>query len=88
MSFIANLLNKAGVPSTLCKSSAGHFYMGGNMQRSSAVLFQTIDEFNKFVDELKEMHVDSPLIHQYDLDVFGLVNGQIQFDLIKPKTVQ
>lgn len=83
MTFTASVVNRHGYPQAFCKSSHGHYYMGG--QKESRVVFHSVKEFNDFVDHLKSLTVDDPRVEQYDLDVFNFVGGRVQFDLITPK---
>jgi hypothetical protein len=82
MSFIASVVNRHGYAHAFCKSSHGHYYTGG--RRGTEVVFKSVDEFNRFVAHLKSLTVDDPRVSQYDMDVFGLVTGRVQFDLAPP----
>lgn len=86
MPFTASIVNRHGYAHAFCKSTHGHYYIGG--PKTAEVLFQSVKEFNDFVDHLEHLKVDDPRVSQYDLDVFGLVKGRVQFDLITPKTAR
>lgn len=81
MSFIASVVNRHGYAHAFCKSSHGHYYMGA--RKGTEVVFKSVDEFNRFVEHLKSFPANE-LLSQYDVDVFGLVTGRVQFDLAPP----
>lgn len=75
MTISVSIVNSAGSHWYLCKSSAGHFYMGGS--RSAAFQFKDHDDYVKFVAHLKDLNWDDPRVEQYDIDVFGLVTENV-----------
>lgn len=79
MTIFASTVNSAGSHQYLCKSSSGHFYMGG--PRSAAFQFKDHDDYVKFVAHLKELNCDDPRVEQYDIDVFGLVTDKVQLHI-------
>jgi hypothetical protein len=80
MSFIASIVNRHGYPHAFCKTSNGHYYMGGPTKEE--VVFVSIEEFNEFVEYLKQLKNEDPAVYNYDINVFGFVDGRVQFDLI------
>lgn len=86
MSFIASIVNRHGHAHAFCRSSQGHYYMGG--PKTSEVVFKTVEEFNDFVKHLKSLKVDDERVSHYDMDVFGFVEGRVQFDLVTPKSAR
>ncbi len=86
MSFTASIVNRHGYAHTFCRSSQGHYYMGG--PKTAEVLFKTVEEFNDFVHHLKSLGVDDERVSNYDMDVFGFVEGRVQFDLVTPKSAR
>lgn len=80
MALSVSVLNSSRFPHLLCKSSHGHYYMGG--PSNSAVIFSDMAEFQVFFNKLKSMKWDDYSISQYDLDVFTILNQELKFSIV------
>lgn len=82
MAFTVSFVNRSGAQHLLCKSSHGHFYLGG--QQIYGHVFQTKDEYDTFIATLKNLTVDDDC-SKYDLDVFSLIDNNVAFEEIPVK---
>jgi hypothetical protein len=79
MSYHIFLTNKKGFNHLLCHDGA-KFYLGGDLGES--VVFDSKEEIDTFIKNLKSIKSDSQESEDYEMDVFGLVDSEIKIEKI------